>query len=115
MKKKEKYYDTLITKYQVGNGSVQYNLLTTLNTLSEENNLKLTSFIEPHVIEQNELLAKTYEFHLEGSYNSIIEVIYYLEQNTKFGEVINLHFELKKNRKTRKEYLQARILLKSFG
>ena len=67
------------------------------------------------MIEQNELIAKTYEFSLEGNYNSILELIHHLEQNTKYGEVINVYFELKKQRRSRKNYLQARVLLKSFG
>lgn len=114
-KKKEKYYDTLLTEYQIGKGSIQYNLLKTLNLLSEEKKIKLTSFVEPHVIKQNDLTEKIYEFSLEGNYNSILETIYYIEQNTKFGEVINVHFKLKKQNKTKQKYLQARVLLKSFG
>jgi len=61
------------------------------------------------------LWIKTYEFVLEGDYNSINQLIYKLEQQTKFGEVISLHFEKKKNFRTGKHYLQARILLKSFS
>ncbi len=35
-------------------------------------------------------------------------------QQTKFGEIINLHLEKKINFKTGKKYLQASVLLRSF-
>ena len=55
------------------------------------------------------------EFILEGNYNAIIQLIHQLEQKTKFGEVINLHFEKKKNFRSGTFYLQVTILLQSFG
>ncbi|WP_299117803.1 hypothetical protein [uncultured Winogradskyella sp.] len=115
LKKREKYYDSLLTKFQINKGSIQHNLLKTLNKVSQEKNVQLTSFVAPHVVEEKGLLAKTYQFTLEGNYSNILELIHHLEQNTKFGEVLNLQFEKKKRRKSRKIYLQAKVLLKSFG
>ena len=115
LKQKERYYDSLLTKLQLNGSSIQNNLLKTINRYAELNNLKLISFLEPHTILKNDLTIKTYNFTLEGNYNNIINLIYQLEQKTKFGEVINLHFEKKKNFRTGKHYLQAKVLLKSFG
>ncbi|RZN79958.1 MAG: hypothetical protein EVB11_12005 [Winogradskyella sp.] len=115
LKKKDAYYDSLLTKFQINNGSVQHNLLRTLTEISNKKGIKLTSFTEPHVIKQNDLIAKTYQFSLEGDYNEILDLIYYLEQHTKFGEVINIQFEKKQHRTTRKTYLEAKVFLKSFG
>jgi len=115
LRKKEVYYDSLLREYQLDGSSIQNNLLKTINMFAEENGLKVVNFLEPHVIEKNDLWIKTYEFVLEGDYNSINQLIYKLEQQTKFGEVISLHFEKKKNFRTGKHYLQARILLKSFS
>jgi 23S rRNA maturation-related 3'-5' exoribonuclease YhaM len=86
-----------------------------INTFSNDNNLKVVTFLEPHIISKNELIINTYEFIIEGRYNSINKLIHQLEQKTKFGEIINLHFEKKKNFRTGRYYLQARVLLKSFG
>lgn len=115
LKQKEVYYDSLLTKYQLDGSSVQNNLLKTLNTFADSNDIKVISFLEPHIIIENDLTVKTYEFILEGDYNSINKLIYQLEQKTKFGEVINLHFKKKKNYRSGRDYLQAKVLLRSFG
>ncbi|WP_299363521.1 hypothetical protein [Winogradskyella sp.] len=115
LRQKEVYYDSLLTKYQLDGSSIQNNLLKVINSYAENNNLKVVSFLEPHSITKNDLTVKTYDFTLQGQYNAINQLIYQLEQNTKFGEIVNLHFEKKKNFRTGKSYLQARVLLKSFG
>lgn len=115
LRQKEKYYDSILGKYQLNGGSIQNNLLKTINSFSDANNLKVVSFLEPHLHKQNDLLIKTYQFTLEGDYNSIIKGIHKLEQDTKFGEIINLSFEKSKNFRTGRHYLQANVLLKSFG
>jgi len=115
LKQKEVYYDSLLTKYQLDGSSVQNNLLKVINAYSEANNIKVISFLEPHLIIKNELIIKTYDFTLEGQYNDINKLIYQLEQHTKFGEIINLKFEKKNNFRTGRYYLRARVLLKSFG
>jgi hypothetical protein len=115
LKQKEVYYDSLLTKYQLGGSSIQNNLLKVINYYAEAHDIKVVSFLEPHTITKNDLVIKTYEFVLEGNYNDINQLTYQLEQKTKFGEIINLHFEKKKNFRTGKYYLQAKVLLRSFG
>nr|WP_321232938.1 hypothetical protein [uncultured Psychroserpens sp.] len=115
LKQKEKYYDSLLTQYQLKGNSIQNTILKTINSYADSSNLKVSDFIEPHQIQQNDLKISTYQFTLEGNYNAIIGLIHNLEQNTKFGEIINLDFKKKKNYKTGKYFLQAHILLKSFG
>lgn len=115
LKQKEVYYDSLLTKYQLDGSSIQNNLLKVINTFANDNNLKVVSFLEPHTISKNDLVVKTYELVIEGDFNAINKLIYKLEQETKFGEIVNLHFEKKKNFRTGRFYLQARVLLRSFG
>lgn len=115
LKQKNIHYDSLITKFQLGGTSIENNLLKTINSFASNNNLKVVDFHEPHLSSNSELIIKTYDFTLEGTYNNINRLVYVLEQQTKFGEVISLHFEKKKNYRTGRFYLQARILLKSFG
>ncbi|MFL1012605.1 hypothetical protein [Flavisericum labens] len=115
LKQKQKYYDSLLTKYQINGSSLQNNLLKTINTVADSSNIKVVSFLEPHVILQNDLKINTHQFTLEGDFNAILKLIHKLEQHTKFGEITNLHFEKKKNFRTGKHYLQASLLLKSFG
>jgi len=115
LKQKEVYYDSLLTKYQLDGSSIQNNLLKSINTFADNNNLKIIGFIEPHVTIQNELTINTYEFVIEGGFNEINHLVYQLEQKTKFGEIVHLHFEKKKNYRSGKYYLQAKVLLRSFG
>jgi len=112
---KQKYYDSLLNKYQVNGGSIQNNLLKTINSIAGSNNLKVVRFLEPHTVKNNDLIVKTYQFTIQGDYNNILKLIHHLEQKTKFGEIINFNFEKKKNYRTNRYYLQASILLKSFG
>lgn len=113
--KKQRYYDSLLNKYQVNGGSIQNNLLRTINDIAGDNNLKVVRFLEPHSVENNNLTVKTYQFTVQGNYNNILKLIHHLEQKTKFGEIVNFNFEKKKNYRTNKYYLQASVLLKSFG
>lgn len=115
LKQKERYYDSLLTKYRLNEGSIQNTLLKTINEFAVENNLKVISFLEPHYFTDQDLMIKSYQFILEGDYNSIINFVYQLEQKTKFGEIINVNFEKKRNFRTGRDYLQAVIILRSVG
>ncbi|EGV42270.2 hypothetical protein BZARG_369 [Bizionia argentinensis JUB59] len=115
LKQKHKYYDSLFNKYQLNGSSIQNNLLKSINATAEENNIKIISFLEPHIALQNDLTIKTYKFVIEGDYNHIIQLIHQLEQKSKYGEIINLHFEKKKNFRTGNSFLEASVLLRSFG
>ena len=115
LKQKQRYYDSILSSYQLDGSSIQNNLLSTINSYADQNSIKVISFLEPHSMDKNGLMVKTYDFTLEGDYNSIIGLIYKIEQKTKFGEVVHLQFEKKKNFRSGRYYLQARVLLKSFG
>ncbi len=115
LKQKQKYYDSLLNMYQIHGNSMQNNLLKTINTFADSSNIKVSNFLKPHSIIRNDLKVNTYQFTLEGNYNAILRLIHQLEQHTKFGEIINLHFEKKKNFRTGRHYLQAHVLLKNFG
>lgn len=115
LKQKQQYYDSLLSKYQLNGSSIQNNLLKTINTLADSTNIKVAGFLEPHVIHMDDLKISTYQFTLEGDFSSILKLIYKLEQETKFGEIIHLAFEKKTNFRTGQVFLQATILLKSFG
>ncbi|AXG69203.1 hypothetical protein KORDIASMS9_01423 [Kordia sp. SMS9] len=115
LKKKEHYYDSLLTKYKIGGTSLQNNLLNTVATFAKINDLKVVDFLEPHVFSEKSLTINTYSFTVEGHFNNILQLIYTLEQRTKYGEVISVSYEKKKNYRTGTSYLQAKIVLQSFG
>lgn len=115
LQQKQHYYDALLSKYQLNGGSVQNSLLKTINTFADSANIKVISFLEPHVILNEDLKISTYQFSLEGDFNALLKLIHKLEQGTKFGEITHLAFEKKTNFRTGQVFLQARIFLKSFG
>lgn len=115
LKRKEQYYDSLLTVYKIGGTSLQNNLLNAITTFSNENDLKVVDFLEPHTFTDQSLTVNTYSFTVEGHFNSILQLIYTLEQRTKYGEVVSVTYEKKKNYRTGTSYLQAKIVLQSFG
>ena len=115
LKQKQLYYDGLLSKYRLNGSSVQNGLLKAINVFSDSTGLRVIGFLEPHTVVQNDLKVSTYQFTLEGDFNAILGLIHKLEQGTRFGEIINLYFERKTNFRTGKSFLQARVLLKSFG
>lgn len=115
LRQKQKVYDSILTKNHLLGSSLQNNLLQTINTYTKEQDLQVLEFLEPHTITTNDLLTNSYQFTVEGSFKSIMELLYSIEQKTKFGEIINVEFKKKKDYKTQKEHLQASIILKSFG
>lgn len=115
LKQKQKYYDSILNKYQINGHSIQNNLLETLTSFANKNAIKVVSFSKPHVIQKKDIAVKTYQFTIQGGYNNLIKLIHHLEQNTKYGEIINLQFDKKTDFRKNKKYLQAHVLLKSFG
>ncbi|MEM6685024.1 MAG: hypothetical protein AAF617_04430 [Bacteroidota bacterium] len=114
LKKKQQYYDSLLVKYKIGGTSLQNNLLNTVATFSKAHNLKVIDFLEPHTIQEKSLVIKTYSLTVEGHFNNILQLIYTLEQRTKYGEVVCVSYKKKKNYRLGTSYLQANVMLQSF-
>jgi hypothetical protein len=112
---KKHYYDSILGAYQLKGTSIQNNLIKVINAFSDDKGITVVGFEEPHLEERDDLTIKTYRFTLEGEYKDLLALIHQLEQKTKFGEVICLDFEKKKNHRTGKFYLQASVLLRSLG
>ncbi|MGY3793185.1 hypothetical protein [Aquimarina sp. 433] len=110
---KEKQLDEILKQNNVEGNSIQNNLLKALNTLSSTSNFTIIAFEEPHIYkdEASQKTSTTYNFTLQGSYSSLIKVIYALEQSYSFGNIIHNNFEKKKNFKTGKNHLQCTIFL----
>ncbi|MGV8946811.1 MAG: hypothetical protein ACOH1N_10320 [Lutibacter sp.] len=113
LKQQDSYYNSLLKKHQIfSESSFQNNLLNTLNQYSSEKKLKIINFKDPHHFQlNNNAIQETYIFTIESDYNTIINLIYSLEQHHKFGKIISANFEKKKDYKTNKEYLQCQIYL----
>lgn len=108
-----KYYNSLLKKYQISaENSFQNNLLNTINDYAKSHPLKIINFKNPNrFLPTNHTIQETYVFTVESDFNSIVNLIYTLEQNHKFGEIVSVNFEKKKDYKTNLEYLQCEIYL----
>ncbi|NRB84035.1 MAG: hypothetical protein HRU49_09730 [Winogradskyella sp.] len=115
LRQKEKHFDSILGKYQLNGLSLQNNLLKTIADLAKKHRLKVISFNEPHKTENDEMSTNHYQFGLQGDFNGILQLVYVLEQETRFGEVVHLNFERKKNYRTNRYYLEAQVLLKSYS
>ncbi len=113
LSKKEQQLDIILAKNNVEGTSLQHNLLKTLNKLSDTSNVKVIAFEEPHrfINETTKKGTTTYDFTLQGDYKALIGVVYTLEQEYSFGNIVQVNFEKKKNFRTGVRYLQCRLLL----
>ncbi|RZS92316.1 hypothetical protein [Aquimarina brevivitae] len=111
--KKEKQLDAILAKNKVAGSSIQNNLLKTLQEVSEATSVMVVNFDTPHILTDTETnkVTTTYQFTLEGDYKSLRNVIYALEQQYSFGNIIHAHFEKQKNYRTRVTYLQCKLLV----
>jgi hypothetical protein len=115
MSKKLQGIDAILTNNKLNEATIQNSMLKEINAFASSNDLTIIKFTEPHLEIKADITIFTYEIAVQGEFASILELIYHLEQNTAFGEVIHLVFETSKNFKTNKTYLQANFLIKSFG
>ena len=117
LKQQDIYYNSLLKKYQISTESLfQNSLLNTLNLYSSKNKLKIIEFKDPHRFKlSNNAIQETYTFTVESDFNSIVKLIYSLEQHYKFGKIITVNFEKKKNYKTLRNYLHCTIFLQKIS
>ena len=108
---KERHLDSVIKANRLYRKSHQHNLLRTLNELVIEHDLKLIKFEEPHVHITETVTISTYEISIEGSFNDCLNLMYFIEQKSSFGEIISLNFERKKDLRTNRLYLRCKFLL----
>ncbi|WP_394748212.1 hypothetical protein [Spongiimicrobium salis] len=108
---KQQHYDSLLTKMNLGNTSMENNLIKAINTTAQTNSLKVIDFNRPHIYEDKGGALHTFDFTLEGSFTQILKGVYHLEQEGNFGEIVHLNFEKKRNYNTRKDFLNATFFL----
>ena len=112
LKQQEVYYDSILRSKKISiESSFQNNLLSKINGFADSTNIKVVSFQNPHVFEQDGAEVLTYSFTLRGSFNQITRLIYQLEQSFKLGKVISVQYMKKRDYRRRSDYLECTILL----
>ncbi len=108
---KEKTLDAQLLALNVGNSSLQNNLLKFLNQEASKNRVKIIDFNSPHVVEAEKGTIETHIIHLEGGYTDILKTLNALENKGSYGAISHLAFEKKKNHRSKRTYLQAEVFL----
>lgn len=112
LKQEDHYYDSIFKSKKISTDkSFQNNLLSTINAFADSTMIKVVSFENPHVFEQEEAEILTYSFTLQGNFNQITRVIYQLEQQSKLGKIISVNYLKKRDFRRRSDYLECTILL----
>lgn len=114
LQRQNNYLDSLLQKYQIGGTSLQNNLLKSLNANGDSLGFKLVVFNQVHVFEKEQLTVNSHIFTLEGSFEELLHLVYNLEQRTTFGEIVQARFEKKRDLRTRKDRLEAAIIVQNF-
>ncbi|KAA3615875.1 MAG: hypothetical protein DWP94_15210 [Flavobacterium sp.] len=111
---REKYADSILNVNNIENVSIQNNLLELLNRQSLDTGVRIVEFSQPHKFVGESVNKTSFQFKLEGEYNQIERIIHLLEQEYNLGEVINLHFEKKRDYRRGMDYLECQVILESF-
>lgn len=111
LRQKETYLDSILSKMDLGNTSVQNNLLRALNREAGKNGVRVMDFNEPHIFMGDGHLTSTCSFALRGGFGDILRTVHTLEQKGSFGKVVHLDLEKKKDFRTAESYLEAIVFV----
>lgn len=114
LKSREIFTDSILAKNNLKNSSVQNTLLDLLNQHSINDNIQITSFLEPHNADNNDISETSFRFTLKGSYKTIESVLYELEQSMNLGSVTHLKFSKKRDYGKGIDYLECDVILRGF-
>ena len=108
---KNKVYDSILDQMDMGDNSLQNNLLRLINAEAKNNNVKVMDFNRPHISTVGANQYYTYGFNLNGSYTDILKIIHVVEQKGNFGNVAHMNFEKNKNYRTNTYSLGATVFV----
>ena len=112
MRNKEKALQAQLTQMDLSSVSFQTDLLRVLNKASANNKVNIVNLKSPHkIVVQTDTVA-TYIFDLEGGYGDILKTLNTLEKKKSYGVISHLAFEKKKDYRSRRTFLQAKVFLK---
>lgn len=112
LKQQNVYYDSILKSKKIAaESSFQNNLLQTITAIADTTNIKIVTFINPHIYKTDNAKLNTYSFTINGSFSAITGLIYQIEQNYKLGKIISVNFEKKRDFRRNIHFLESTILL----
>ncbi len=88
-------------------------LLELVTTYCQKNQAVLREFPQIIVTDQEKLTVETNLFIVEGNFSTLINLVYLLEQKSKLGKVASVHYQFKKDLKSREMVLTATTYLQN--
>ena len=77
--------------------------------------VNVVSLEDTHLFSGNEFLIYSNQIELEGSYESLISILYEIEKKFDNSRVVSTQLYSKKNYKTNKQNLYLKIILQNYG
>ena len=90
-------------------------MLQQVTDFCSTNDLMIISFPATQSREASEYEILTNEIEVKGAYKKIVELIYLIERIEKVGSISNVKFSKIKNKKTKREELVAKIVIRNLA
>lgn len=88
-------------------------ILELITHYCQNNNAVLREFPEMMTAEQGELKIETNRFVVQGSFSSLIGLVYDLEQKHRLGKISSVKYLLKKDMRSKETLLTATVFLQN--
>lgn len=88
-------------------------LFEKVSQFCESNQLNILTFDEPKIVQSDDYEVTTNYIEVEGSFKSITELVYELEQQLKLGRMASVHYELAYNRKAKRDFLIGKLYVQN--
>tara|TARA_R110002051_G_scaffold2660_1_gene14289 strand:+ start:32657 stop:33178 length:522 start_codon:yes stop_codon:yes gene_type:complete len=105
LQQENKYLDSILQVKEISiENSFQQTLLQKLNSFQKEVPVTIMAFNEPHIIEQDNTILKTYSLEIKGDFQSLMLLLNTFEKQ-QLGKLTSVTFEKKKNYRRNREEL----------
>lgn len=101
---------------KIGNHSgdiSQEGIFRSLSQYCTGHNLMIREFPVFHKFSNQDHEVRSFQVEIEGGFHDLLKLVYHLEQKIYLGKIASLHFEKKRNRRSRREYLSLKITLQT--
>ncbi len=88
-------------------------LLVLLGDYCNKNKTVIRDFPPSEIATHGNVVVETNKFVVEGSFKSLIKLVYLLEQKNVIGKVMSVRYQFKKDKRTRRKALTATIYVKN--
>lgn len=94
---------------------VQQELFGKVTQYAEQHRLEVRRLYPTHSIAKNDLQVSTYRVEVEGSFNTMLELIHYLELNFPSARVVSYKMSKEKDLRAKKERLVTSLIIQSIS